>query len=61
MENRALGNLDAVVIHLGTNDLRRTTNLDFVMGNVYALMNKSETKFTQFSLVLIGAFRRRDV
>jgi len=35
IENRDLGNPDTVVIHVVTNDLRRTGNLDYVMGDVY--------------------------
>ena len=32
MENRNLGYSDTVVIHVGTNDVRRSRNLDYVMG-----------------------------
>jgi hypothetical protein len=42
MENRDLGSPDTLVIHVGTNDLRRTANLDYVMGDVYALVNKAK-------------------
>jgi hypothetical protein len=31
------------VIHVGTNDLRRTSDLDCVMGEVYSLANGEET------------------
>jgi hypothetical protein len=41
MDNRDLGSPANVVIHVGTNDLRRTANLDYVMGDVYALVNKA--------------------
>jgi hypothetical protein len=34
MENRDLGYSDTVVIHVGTNDIRRSRNLDYVMGEV---------------------------
>ena len=34
MENRNLGYSDTVVIHVGTNDVRRSRNLDYVMGEV---------------------------
>jgi len=34
MENRDLGSPETVVIHVGTNDLRRTGNLNCVMGKV---------------------------
>jgi lysophospholipase L1-like esterase len=61
MENRHLGSPDTVVIHVGTNDLRRTANLDYVMGDVYALVNKTKNKFLQSKLVLRGVLRRRDV
>jgi hypothetical protein len=45
MESRDLGSPDTVVIQVGTNVLRRTENLDYVMGDVYALVNKAKTKF----------------
>lgn len=61
MENRELGSPDTVVIHVGTNDLRRTANLDYVMGDVYNLVNKAKTKFPKSKLVLSGVLRRRDV
>jgi hypothetical protein len=44
MENRNLGYLHTVVIHVGTNDVRRSRNLDYVMGEVYDLMNTAEAK-----------------
>jgi hypothetical protein len=42
MGNRDLGSPDAVVIHVGTNDIRRARNLDYVMGDVYALVKKAK-------------------
>jgi hypothetical protein len=45
MENRDLGNPDTVVIHVGTNGLRRSANLDYVMGDVYALVNRQKLSF----------------
>ena len=33
MENRNLGYSDTVVIHVGTNDVKRSRNLDYVTGN----------------------------
>jgi hypothetical protein len=35
MEKRMLGCLDTVVIHMGTNDVKWSRNLDYVMGEVY--------------------------
>lgn len=61
VENRDLGNPDTVVIHVGTNDLRRTANLDYVMGEVHALVNTAKAKLPQSRLVLSGVLRRRDV
>ncbi|PNF38209.1 hypothetical protein B7P43_G13474 [Cryptotermes secundus] len=61
IDNRDLGASDTVAIHVGTNDLRRTGNLDYVMGDVYALVKKAKTKFPQATLVLSGVLRRRDV
>jgi len=45
MENRDFGHSDAVVIHVGTNDIRRSRNLDYIMGEVYDLVNMAKTKF----------------
>jgi hypothetical protein len=61
MDNRDLGSPANVVIHVGTNDLRQTANLDYVMGYVYALVNKARTKFPQARITLSGILRRRDV
>ncbi|XP_021927639.1 uncharacterized protein LOC110833640 [Zootermopsis nevadensis] len=61
MENRDLGSPDTVVIHVGTNDLRRAANLEYVMGDVYALVQKAGIKSTKSKLVLSDVLRRRDV
>jgi hypothetical protein len=61
IENGDLGNTDTVAIHVGTNDLRRTVSLDYVMGYVYDLEKKEKTKFSTSRLVLSGVLRRRDV
>lgn len=57
MENKDIRSPDTVVIHIGTNDLRRSVNLDFVMGDMYALVNTAKSKFLQSRLLL----RHRDV
>ena len=59
IENRDLGNPDAFVIHVGTNYLRRTENLNYVVGNVYDLVNTAKTKFPTSRVVLSGVLRRR--
>jgi len=61
IENRDLGNSDAVVIHVGTNDVRRSRNLDCVMGEVYDLVNTSKAKFLGSRLVLSGVLRSKRV
>jgi hypothetical protein len=60
-ENRDLGNPDAVVIRFGTNELRRTGNLDYVMGDVYDLVNMAKNNVSKSRVVLSAVFRRRDV
>jgi hypothetical protein len=50
-----------IIIHVGTNDLRQNVNLDYVMGDVYALVNVAKTKFLQFKLILSGTLRSREV
>jgi len=61
IEKRDLGNPDAVVIHVGTNDIQRTRNLDYVMGDVYDLIITKKSKFAASKIVLSGVLRRRDV
>ena len=61
MEKRDLVSPETVIIHVGTNDLRTTKNLDFVMGEVYALLSTAKKKLPNCRLVLSGMLRRRDV
>jgi hypothetical protein len=61
MENGELGNPDTVLIHVGTNYLRRSRNLDYVMGEMYSLVATGKSKFLHCRLVLSGGLRRRDV
>jgi len=56
-----LGRPDAVIIHVGTNDLRRTGKLDYVMGDVHDLINTAKTKFSTSRLALSSVLRRRAV
>ena len=44
-EKRDLGSPGSVVIHVCPNDLRRTGNLDYVMGDVYDLVTTAKSKF----------------
>ena len=61
MEKRDLGHADMVVIHVGTNDVRRFRNLDYIMGETYDLVNMAKTKFPNTRLVLSGMLRCRGV
>jgi hypothetical protein len=61
MENRDLWSPYTVVIHVGTNDLRRTEDLDYVTGDRYAPLNRAKTKSPKSRLVLSGVLRLRDV
>ena len=55
-----LGSPETAIIHVGTNDLRTTRNLDFVMGEMYALAATAKKKLSNCRLVLNGVLRRRD-
>jgi len=59
--NKDLGCTDAVVIHVGTNDVRSARNLDYVMGEVYDLVNTAKTKFQGSSLIASGVMRSTGV
>ena len=61
MENMDLGSPDAVILHVGTNDLKRKVNLDYVVGEMYSLVNKAKDKFPKSKIVLSGVLRRADV
>jgi len=61
MENSNLGHSDTVVIHVGTNAVRGSRNLDYVMGEVYDLVNTAKAKFPGSRLVLSGILRSRGV
>jgi hypothetical protein len=61
LDNRDIGTPDAVLIHVGKNDLKRSKKLDYVMGEVYSLVNMAKIKFPQSKIVLSGVPRRTDV
>ena len=61
IEKRDLGCPDSVIIHEGTNDLRRTGYLNYVMGDVYELVNTAKSKSSAFMVVLTGVLWRGDV
>jgi len=61
LDNRDLGTPDTVIIHVGANDLKRSINLDYVMSQVYSLVNTAKGKFPQSKIVLSGALRRTNV
>ena len=56
MEKRDLVSPETVIIHVGTNDLRATKNLDFVMGEVYALLSTAKKKLPNCRLVVSGEY-----
>ena len=58
---RDLVSPETLIIHAGTNDLRTTRNLDFVKGEVYALVSTAKKKLPNCKLVLSGVLRRIDV
>jgi lysophospholipase L1-like esterase len=60
-EKRDLGSPETIIIHVGTNDMRTMRNLDFIMGEVYALVSTAKKKLPNCRLVLSGVLRCRDV
>jgi lysophospholipase L1-like esterase len=52
MEKEDLEHSDYLVIHVGTNDVRRPRNLDYIMGEVYDFVNATKAKFPGSTLVL---------
>jgi hypothetical protein len=50
-----------ILLYVGTNDVRRSRNLDYVMGEVYDFMNTVKAKFPDSKLVLSGVLRSKRV
>ena len=61
IEYRDLGSSDTVVNHVGTNNLRRTGNLNYVMGYVCDLVHMAKTKFSTSGVVLSSMLWRQDL
>ena len=60
IEKRDFGAPDTL-IHVGTNDIKNSRNLDYVMGDIYDLTNTMKTKFPTSTVILSGIMRRRDI
>jgi hypothetical protein len=58
IEKRNVSNPETVIIHVGTNDLTTTRNLDFIMGEMYALVATARSRFLKCRLVLSGVLMR---
>jgi lysophospholipase L1-like esterase len=61
MENSDIGRADTVIFQVGTNDVSRTRNLDYIMGEVYDLVTTAKEKFPGSRLVLSGVLRNEGV
>ena len=61
IEKRDFGNPNTVIIHVGTNDIKSSKNLDYVMGDIYELITTTKNKFASTRVILSGVLRRRDV
>ena len=59
--HRDLGFLDTIIIHVGRNNLRQTGNLNYIVGDVYNLVNMAKTKFSTSWVGLSGVLWRQDV
>jgi hypothetical protein len=61
IEKADLGGPENVVVHVGTNDLKTTRNLDMIMGEAYDLVAMVKKKLPYSRLILSGVIRRRDM
>ena len=52
---------ETVIIHGGSNNLRRCRSFDHLMGDIYELGVAAKTRFPSSRIVLSGVIRRRDV
>jgi hypothetical protein len=60
IENRDLWSPNTVIMHVGTNDIETTTNLNY-MDEVYSLVATTKLKFPHSRLFLNGVVRRKVV
>lgn len=60
VENTDLGSPETVIVHVGTNDLRNTRNLDWTMGEAYDLVATIKKKLPSSRLIMSGVIRRKD-
>ena len=56
-----MGSPDTVIVHVGTNDLKTTRNLDLIMVEAYELVAMVKKKLPYSRLILNGVIRRRDM
>jgi hypothetical protein len=61
IENSDLACSDVVVINVGTNDVRISRKLDYVMREMYDLVNTAKTKFPGSRIFLRVDLRSRSV
>jgi hypothetical protein len=61
MERRELAGADTLIIHVGTNYLKTTRNLDCIMGELHMLVSTVRKKLPNCKFILSGVLRRRDV
>jgi lysophospholipase L1-like esterase len=61
IEKRDFGTPDTIITHVGTNDIKISKNLDYVMEDIYELINTAKTKFASSRAILSGVLRRRGV
>ncbi|KAJ4432824.1 hypothetical protein ANN_21463 [Periplaneta americana] len=59
IENQERGDPKNIVLHVGTNDLRR--GVDYIMADVYDLVMETKKKYPAAGIVISGIVRRRDV
>ena len=55
------GNDEVVVIHVGTNDVKRARTSDHVVGWVWDMCTAARTAFSSAKIIISGILRRRDV
>jgi hypothetical protein len=59
MERREEGNPSVIIVHVGSNDLRR--EVDFIMGDMYDLISATRRIYSEAKIIVSGVLRRKDV
>lgn len=60
IEQRERGEPKKIILHVGTNDLRRRS-VDYIMADLYDLVSSTKKRYPTADIIISGIVRRRDI